>query len=167
QHNMEYVEIDKTTIQSSAANTVPEDLMRKYTILPLGQDNGKLRLAIHDPFDFEMLDILRFRLNREIKPVLATKSNIAAMMDQIAQLNQTISSGSSIDKTIDRMRESLDRSMDRSLDRSMDRSMDRSVDKSMDKSVDRSIDLAGMGEDASANDPTQAPIIKLVQAMIA
>jgi type IV pilus assembly protein PilB len=167
QHNMEYVDIDKTTMQSSAANTIPEDMMRKYTILPLGQENGKLRVAIHDPFDFEMLENVRFRLNKELKPVLATKSNIASMMDQMTQLNQAVASGASIDKTIDRMRESMDRSMDRSLDRSMDRSVDRSVDKSMDKSVDRSIDLAGMGEDATQNDPTQAPIIKLVQAMIA
>ena len=44
--------------------------------------------------------------------------------------------------------------------------MDRTVDKSVDRSIDKSIDIAGMGEDG-ANDPTQAPIIKLVQAMIA
>ncbi|MBV8780346.1 MAG: type II/IV secretion system protein, partial [Phycisphaerae bacterium] len=41
-----------------------------------------------------------------------------------------------------------------------------SLDKSLDKSIDKSIDLAGMGEDTAA-DPSQAPIIKLVQAMIA
>jgi type IV pilus assembly protein PilB len=44
--------------------------------------------------------------------------------------------------------------------------MDRSMDKSVDRSIDKSVDISGMGEDV-ANDPTQAPIIKLVQAMIA
>src|SRR5438105_10666669 len=58
--------------------------------------------------------------------------------------------------------------MDRTIDRlraSLDSSVDRSMDKSVDRSIDKSIDIAGMGE-ATANDPTQAPIIKLVQAMI-
>ena len=45
---------------------IPDDIMRKYLILPLGKENGKLRVAIHDPLDLEMLDILRFRLNKEI-----------------------------------------------------------------------------------------------------
>ena len=49
------------------SNLIPDDLMRKYLILPLGKENGKLRLAIHDPLDLEMLDILRFRLNKEIR----------------------------------------------------------------------------------------------------
>ena len=28
-------------------------------ILPLGKENGKLRIAVHDPLDFEMLEVLR------------------------------------------------------------------------------------------------------------
>src|SRR6202035_3850795 len=47
-----------------------------------------------------------------------------------------------------------------------DKTVDRSMDKSVDRSIEKSIDLAGMGE-SEENDPTQAPIIKLVQAMIA
>ena len=44
-------------------------------------------------------------------------------------------------------------------------SLDKTLDKSVDRSIDKSIDIAGMGEDAM-NDPTQAPIAKLVHAMI-
>jgi hypothetical protein len=44
--------------------------------------------------------------------------------------------------------------------------MDLSLDKSLDRSIDKSIDLSGMDE-ATASDPTQWPMIKLVQAMIA
>src|SRR5258707_7148253 len=48
----------------------------------------------------------------------------------------------------------------------MDKSVDKAMDKSLDRSIDKAIDIAGRGEDVM-NDPTQAPIIKLVQAMIA
>src|SRR5438874_1220602 len=62
----------------------------------------------------------------------------------------------------------IDKTMDRTIDRLrdwLDRSLDKSLDKSRDRSIDRSIDITGMGEDVAA-DATQAPIIKLVQAMI-
>jgi type IV pilus assembly protein PilB len=153
QHNLEYVELDKSSVAPGAASTIPEDLMRKYLILPLGQENGKLRVAIHDPLDFEMQDILRFRLAKDIRTVLAPKGRIKNLLDEMFNTTATNTIDKTMDKTIDRLRDSLDKSMD------------KSMDKSLDRSIDKSIDVAGMGEDAQA-DPTQAPIIKLVQAMI-
>src|ERR1700722_2321227 len=55
QNNMEYFDLEKSAVPANATTLVPEDLMRKYLILPLGMENGKLRLAIHDPLDLEML----------------------------------------------------------------------------------------------------------------
>jgi type IV pilus assembly protein PilB len=48
----------------------------------------------------------------------------------------------------------------------MDKSMDKSMDRSIDRSIDKSVDIKGMDEETAA-DPTQAPVIKLVHAMIA
>jgi type IV pilus assembly protein PilB len=154
QHSMEYVDLDKNSIPPSAVNTIPDEIMRKYLILPLGSENGKLRVAIHDPLDLEMLDILRFRLNRDVRTVLAPKGRIKNIIDELFNTTAASTIDKTMDRTIDRLRDSLDKSLD------------RSMDKSMDRSIDKSIDVAGMGEDAQ-NDPTQAPIIKLVQAMIA
>jgi len=145
QHNMEYVDLDKSAVAPNVVSIIPDDLMKKHLILPLGQENGRLRVAIHDPLDLETLDILRFRLNKEIRTVLAPKSRIKRYLDDMF--------GTDASKTIDR-------TIDRAL-----QSLDRTMDKSVDRSIDKSIDIAGMGEDAM-NDPTQAPIIKLVHAMI-
>jgi type IV pilus assembly protein PilB len=153
QHNMEFFDLEKSSIPPNAVSLIPDDLMRKYLILPLGTDNGRLRVAVHDPLDLEMLDILRFRLHKEIRTVLAPKSRIKSMLDQLFNT----SAANTIDKTMDSTLKSLDKTLDRSLDRSVDKSVDRSIDKSIDLAV-------GEGEE---NDPTQAPIIKLVQAMIA
>jgi type IV pilus assembly protein PilB len=154
QHNMEYVEVDRASIPPNASSLIPEDLMRKYLILPLGVEGGKLRIAVHDPLDLEMLDILRFRLHKEIRTSLAAKGRIKSVMDSMMNTTAANTIDKTMDQTIDRMRSSLDKTVDRSLD------------KSVDRSIDKSIDLDGMGGDISA-DATQAPIIKLVQAMIA
>ena len=152
QHNMEYIDLDKGAIPPNAVNLVPDDLMRKYLILPLGMESGKLRLAIHDPLDFEMLEVLRFRLNKDIRTVLAPKGRIKTILDELFSTSATNTIDKTMDRTIDRLRDSLDKSMDKSLDRSVDRSID--------------VESGNLGEDDGKADPTQAPIIKLVQAMI-
>src|SRR5208282_4585172 len=109
--------------------------------------------AIHDPLDFEMLEVLRFRLNKDIRTVLAPKGRIKAILDELFNTSATNTIDKTMDRTIDRLRDSLDKSLD------------RSMDKSLDRSIDNSVDVDSVGEDGKA-DPTQAPIIKLVQAMI-
>lgn len=145
QHNMEFIDLDKSAVAPNAVTLVPDELMKKHLILPLSQENGKLKIAICDPLDLETLDILRFRLNKEIRTVLAPKSRIKRYLDDLFNS----SASNTIDKTMDKTLASLD----------------KTLDKSVDRSIDKSIDISGMGEDAM-NDPTQAPIIKLVQAMI-
>src|SRR4051812_44868995 len=154
QHNMEYVDIDKNSIPGGALSSIPDELMRKYLVLPLGNENGKLRIAIHDPLDFEMQEILRFRLGKDLRPVLAARGRIKSVIDELFNTTAANTIDKTMDKTIDRLRDSLDKSLD------------KSMDKSVDRSIDKSIDVSSVGEDAAA-DPTQAPIIKLVQAMIA
>src|SRR5579864_515158 len=149
QHNMEFVDLDKSSVPPNAVSLIPDDLMRKYLILPLGTENGRLRVAVHDPLDLEMLDILRFRLHKEIRTVLAPRSRIKSILDEMFNTTAANTIDKTLDKTIDRLKTS----------------MDRTLDKSVDRSIDKSIDLTGMGE-SEENDPTQAPIIKLVQAMI-
>jgi len=150
QQNMEYVDLDKDGISPNAVNLVPDDIMKKYMVIPLSMEGGKLRLAIHDPLDLELLDILRFRLNKEVRTVLAPKGRIKQILDGLFNTSATSTIDKTMDRTIDRLRDSLD----------------KSLDKSVDRSIDKSIDVGTVGEDG-ANDPTQAPIIKLVQAMIA
>src|SRR2546427_5402152 len=102
QHSMEYVDLDKSGIPPEAVNDIPDDLMRKYLILPLGKENGRLRVAIHDPLDLEMLDILRFRLNKEMRTVLAPKGRIKTILDELFNTNANNTIDKTMDKTIDR-----------------------------------------------------------------
>jgi type IV pilus assembly protein PilB len=154
QYNMEYVDLEKNAVPPNAVTLIPDDLMKKYVIVPLGMEGGKIRVAIHDPLDFEMQEILRFRLGKDIRPVLAPKGRIKQILDQLFNTTAANTIDQTMDRTIDRLKDT------------MDKTMDKSLDKSLDRSIDKSIDISGMGEDAM-NDATQAPIIKLVQSLIA
>ena len=152
QQNLEYVDLEKNPIPANIVSAIPDDLIKRHLILPIGKENGKLKVVVHDPLDLELLDILRFRLHTDIRTVLAPKARIKAVIDDLYQTTSANTIDKTIDKSIDRLKASMDSSVDRSIDRG--------------GSIDRSIDIASVGEDGAA-DPTQAPIIKLVQALIA
>jgi type IV pilus assembly protein PilB len=65
QFGMEYVNLDKITIPPDAMKLIPEEIVKRHNILPLGMDNGRLRVLISDPTDLETMDAIRFRLNTE------------------------------------------------------------------------------------------------------
>jgi type IV pilus assembly protein PilB len=81
QFGMEYVNLDKTTIPSEALELVQQDLIKRYNILPLGKNNGKLKLIIGDPLDLDMMDVVRMRLNTELEYCLASPSKIRSYIE--------------------------------------------------------------------------------------
>ena len=81
QFNLEYVNLDDVEIPQSASKLIPEDLVKKHRVVPLGKDNGELKIAIKDPMDLDLLDLLRFRLNAELRCCLASPSKIEAFIN--------------------------------------------------------------------------------------
>jgi type IV pilus assembly protein PilB len=81
QFDMEYVDLDKNAAVRGNLELIPKKVIETYTILPLGQENGRLKVIVSDPLDLELLDLLRFRLNTEIDAALAPKSKIKKFIE--------------------------------------------------------------------------------------
>ena len=99
QFGMEYIDPDQNTSIASALSLIPDDLIRKHLILPLGQENGRLKVLIHDPLDLDTQDMLRFRLATDIDCALASRNKIKTYIN-----NLLASRGESIDQTVDQLR---------------------------------------------------------------
>jgi type IV pilus assembly protein PilB len=148
QYGMKYVDLSNEKIRKLIDDSaLDKSVMKKNLVIPLGKSGGKMRMAIHDPMDLEMLDNLRFRLNMDIEPMLATKGQIKGYLEGEASggiaaagsLTEPAAGGQSGSLVTD----SIDRSIDRSLDRSMDRSIDvSSEDSPVVKLVNRILDEA-------------------------
>ncbi len=152
QHGMEYVDLAAAGGASKVdAKLIPEELIKKFLVLPLSKSGGKLQLVIHDPTDLDMQDMLRFRLNTELEPRLSAKSQIKWFIEN--KLNGQAATAAGGQPTESLMKDIKLSDPGKSL---VTESIDRSIDKSVDKSVDKSIDVA-------ADD---APIVKLVQRML-
>ncbi len=87
QFGMEYVDLDKVQISASTMKLIPEELVKKHHVLPLGKEDGRLKIIISDPLDLDMLDLLRFRLNAELECCLASptkiRTHILHTMDEV------------------------------------------------------------------------------------
>lgn len=119
QFGMEFLNLERAEDSNRVDRSLlPDDIVKKYLVLPLAKTNGRLKLLIHDPMDLEVLDVLRFRLNSEIDTAIASKRQIKAFID-----------GGKTEKPL---------FSDKSL---VTDSVDVTVDKSVDSSIDSSIDV--------------------------
>lgn len=87
QFGLDFVDLDHVEIPENATKLIPEELIKKHRILPLAQDNGELKIVVKDPMDLDLLDLLRFRLNTELRCCLASPAKIETYishkMDQV------------------------------------------------------------------------------------
>ena len=97
QFGLEYVDLEKQTVDHSVLDLIPGKLIEDLLVVPLGEENGRLKVVITDPLDLETLDLLRFRINREIIPTLAAPQKVKRFIDKFVNtegdvLSQTMAS---------------------------------------------------------------------------
>ncbi len=124
----------KSTVQ---LELIPKEIVRKHMVLPVSKDGGRLKLIVSDPMDLELQDMLRFRLNLEIDPLLASKAAIRNFLEGGSENGQA--------QTPTEEAKPGEKGL-----------VTASIDRSVDRSVDKSIDVAS--EDA--------PIVKLVNRIL-
>jgi len=100
QFGLQYVNLDKTSIPSEAMGLVPEELIKRHNVLPLGMNNGRLKLIISDPLDLDTMDAIRFRLNTELECYLANPAKIRSYIEDTFDKERK--------KEDDRLRHSID-----------------------------------------------------------
>ena len=82
QFGLKYVNLDRTSIPLEARELIPADIIKKHNILPLGMNNGRLKVIISDPTDLDMMDAIRFRLNAELDCYIANPSKIRSYIQE-------------------------------------------------------------------------------------
>ena len=79
---MQSVSLTDVTIPPSVIELVPESVARENVVIPLSQENGTLKIVVHDPTDFDTIQKLQFILNKDIQPVLAAREQIVEAINR-------------------------------------------------------------------------------------
>jgi type IV pilus assembly protein PilB len=70
-------------IDPRAVQTVPEQIARRYNIVPVGQTDSYLEIATANPFDLDAEKALAFATGREVRMLLASPGMIRYQLDEI------------------------------------------------------------------------------------
>ena len=95
QAGLEFVDLTDFAVDGDAVRLVPEQVSRRHFALPIAHVDGKLVVAMADPANVFAIDDIRSTTRLEVKPVVATKSDVLAAIDRFhrgdAEMNELAS----------------------------------------------------------------------------
>lgn len=139
QFGMPYIDLDSIDIPEEVISAIPAEVAIEHKVVPIQDKTRAITIAISDPLDFESVDNIRFILNREVDCVLAAPDAIEDALRAYYGYE-----GDELERLVDGTGEEVD---------------DVSLRREEADAV-----VAEGEEDVSADD---APIIKLVNTLIA
>jgi type IV pilus assembly protein PilB len=77
-----FMDIRTFNIKKEILNLVPEDIAKKYMLIPLFKIGSLLTIAMFDPMNLYAIDELRARTNLDIKTVISTESTIRKAIEK-------------------------------------------------------------------------------------
>jgi type IV pilus assembly protein PilB len=78
----EYIELEGRQIPNAVIELVTESMARENIVIPIESDGDSVVIAMHNPNNIEVIDKLRFVLNREIRSVMAPMESIQAAINR-------------------------------------------------------------------------------------
>jgi type IV pilus assembly protein PilB len=82
---MAFVDLDEYPVDRSAVSMVPAALCRRYTVLPVGFQDGSLILATADPGNVVAVDDVRTVSGMSVLPIVATFENLSRAIDRFCR----------------------------------------------------------------------------------
>jgi type II secretory ATPase GspE/PulE/Tfp pilus assembly ATPase PilB-like protein/CheY-like chemotaxis protein len=74
---------DLTRVDPKLQQSVPEQVARRFTVVPVGQTDSYLEIATSNPFDLDAEKMLAFATGREVRMLLGTPAVIRQRIDEL------------------------------------------------------------------------------------
>lgn len=88
--NLPYLKLSEYKINPAAVALIPEDMARRYELIPIDIEDNKLVVAMADPANVFAVDDLRIITGYEIKLVVSTESDVLNAISQNFQLDREV-----------------------------------------------------------------------------
>jgi type II secretory ATPase GspE/PulE/Tfp pilus assembly ATPase PilB-like protein len=79
---IEAIDLGAMVIPPDVATAIPDDIARRYKVVPVADDGVFLSVAVADPFDFEAMDSLPHVLGRELNFLCAPAGAMSLFLKQ-------------------------------------------------------------------------------------
>ncbi|MFW5775105.1 MAG: GspE/PulE family protein [Chitinivibrionales bacterium] len=82
QLDIQHVVLDNFSFSPKLLKKLPEEMVRKYKVIPLFEQGGVITVAMADPTNLRTIDHLKFKTGCEVEPVIASEQSILAAIEQ-------------------------------------------------------------------------------------
>jgi len=90
--SLPYLKIDPIRIDNElVTKTLSRPFARRHAVIPVGQENGGMRLAITDPFDSALRDSLENLIQLPLEYFVSSKRDILALIDRVYGFRSKVS----------------------------------------------------------------------------
>jgi len=101
-HELE-ITVTEAEVPPSFVEAVPVQFARSHNLVGVGEENGSVRVATCNPFDFHPLDELALMTGKTVSLVLAPKSEITSLINKAYQTKVDV-----VDEMLDELADDLD-----------------------------------------------------------
>jgi type II secretory ATPase GspE/PulE/Tfp pilus assembly ATPase PilB-like protein/CheY-like chemotaxis protein len=81
---------DLSRIDARVIQAVPEQLARRFTVIPVAQTDSYLEVATANPFDIDAEKVLAFATGREVRMLLASPAKLKSKLDELYRTGEEI-----------------------------------------------------------------------------
>ncbi|MCC6483834.1 MAG: type II secretion system ATPase GspE [Armatimonadetes bacterium] len=82
QWGVKFVDLADYPLDTDAVKSLAQSIARRYKVVPLARENGKLTLAMKNPLDIFAIDEIRLITGAEIEPVIATEEDVVQALNR-------------------------------------------------------------------------------------
>jgi type IV pilus assembly protein PilB len=90
QTGLDFVDVAGIDIDPNASTLLSTDLARRYSVLPIAFDAGRLVVAMSDPANIFAIDDLRIVTGYDIKPVVAVEIDLRQAIDKHGAMQESV-----------------------------------------------------------------------------
>ncbi len=85
QQGAAFIDLEKTTdaVSRENLNLLPMDVIKRFRVLPLGQEGNRIHLLTNNALDLALEDYLRDKMKLDVKFSMATLSRIMKLIDKL------------------------------------------------------------------------------------
>jgi type IV pilus assembly protein PilB len=87
---LHHVDLNVYKADLGAANSIPSQAARRFSAVPIGFDDGRLLVAMVDPSNVLALDDMKLLTGHELRPVVASPDDIAALISRMSRLDDAV-----------------------------------------------------------------------------
>ena len=78
---MQVIDLNSYTIDPETVKLIPRQMAEQYLMLPIGQDNGEVLLAVNDPLNLYAIEDIRQTIGMPVRPIIAMEQVLKNAID--------------------------------------------------------------------------------------